>query len=382
MPGAPSASWPAWSSRRHDVDGRRSPLSTTAGGTMPHYTRMFILTLCTALAVVGLTTPALAKRAHHRHHHHNGGLSISKSSFGNLPASLGGTAIDKYPLRNPHGMSVSIITYGGIIQSLRVPDRRGNEANVTLGFKDIEGYTSDAYVKSNPYFGALIGRYGNRIGGAMFTLDGVTYHLDANNNGNTLHGGFMGFDKKVWTAESFEKSRAVGVRLKYTSADGEGGFPGTLPVEGVYSLDNHNRLRIHYSATTDKPTVVNLTNHAYWNLAGEGSGTIEHHLLQLDASRYTPVGPTHIPTRALDPVADTPLDFRTSRAIGERLRDGFEQLARAGGYDHNWVLDRTEEPRLAVAARVHEPSSGRELTVSTTEPAIQVYTGNFLDGTL
>src|SRR4051812_8708282 len=185
MPGAPSASWPAWSSRRHDVDGRRSPLSTTAGGTMPHYTRMFILTLCTALAVVGLTTPALAKRAHHRHHHHNGRPTISQTSFGNLPASLGGTAIDKYTPRNRHGMSVSIITYGGIIQSLRVPDRRGNEANVTLGFKDIEGYTSDAYVKSNPYFGALIGRYGNRIGGGGFTPPGAAHHPHAPKNRHT-----------------------------------------------------------------------------------------------------------------------------------------------------------------------------------------------------
>src|SRR3954451_7660719 len=382
MPGAPSASWPAWSSRRHDVDGRRSPLSTTAGGTMPHYTRMFILTLCTALAVVGLTTPALAKRAHHRHHHHNGGLSISKSSFGNLPASLGGTAIDKYTLRNRHGMSVSIITYGGIIQSLRVPDRRGHEANVTLGFKDIEGYTSDAYVKSNPYFGALIGRYGNRIGGAMFTLDGVTYHLDANNNGNTLHGGFKGFDKQVWAADPFQTRKAVGLRLTYTSADGEGGFPGTLPVTVVYSLGRDNQLRIDYRATTDKPTVVNLTNHAYWNLAGEGSGTIENHELQLDASHYTPVDSGLIPTGAIDPVAGTPFDFRSFHRIGDRLRENDQQLVFGGGYDHNWVLDTSSSAGLHRAARLLDPSSGRELTILTKEPGIQFYSGNFLDGTL
>jgi aldose 1-epimerase len=350
---------------------------------MPHYTRMFILTLCTALAVVGLTTPALAKRGHHRHHHHhNGGLSISKSSFGNLPASLGGTAIDKYTLSNSHGMSVSIITYGGIIQSLRVPDRKGHEDNVTLGFKDIEGYTSDAYVKSNPYFGALIGRYGNRIGGAMFTLDGVTYHLDANNNGNTLHGGFKGFDKQVWAADPFKTRKAVGLRLTYTSADGEGGFPGTLPVTVVYSLGRDNQLRIDYKATTDKPTVVNLTNHAYWNLAGEGSGTIENHELQLDASHYTPVDSGLIPTGAIDPVAGTPFDFRSFHRIGDRLRESDQQLVFGRGYDHNWVLDTSSSSGLHRAARLLDPSSGRELTILTKEPGIQFYSGNFLDGTL
>ncbi len=347
---------------------------------MPHYTRMLILTLCTALAVVGLTTPALAKRAHH--HHRSNGLSISMSSFGNLPASLGGTAIDRYTMRNSHGMSVSIITYGGIIQSLRVPDRNGHEDNVTLGFKDIEGYTSDAYIKSNPYFGALIGRYGNRIGGAMFTLDGVTYHLDANNNGNTLHGGFKGFDKQVWTADPFRTRNTVGLELTYTSADGEGGFPGTLPVTVVYSLGRDNQLRIDYKATTDKPTVVNLTNHAYWNLGGEGSGTIENHLLELDASHYTPVDSGLIPTGAIDPVAGTPFDFRSFHRIGDRIREMNQQLVFGRGYDHNWVLDAPSGSRLHTAARLLDPSSGRELTILTKEPGIQFYSGNFLDGTL
>ena len=196
---------------------------------MPHCKRMLILTLCTALAVLGLTAPALAKRGHHRHHH-DGGLSVTKSSFGNLPPSLGGTAIDRYTLRNGRGMSVSIITYGGIIQELRVPDRKGHKDNVTLGFKDIDGYTSDAYAESNPYFGAIIGRYGNRIGGAQFTLDGVTYPLDANNGPNTLHGGFKGFDKQVWDAESFKTGKTVGLRLTYTSADGEGGSAGSWSI--------------------------------------------------------------------------------------------------------------------------------------------------------
>jgi aldose 1-epimerase len=349
---------------------------------MPHYTRMLILSLCTALAVAGVTTPALAKRAHHHHHHGHGGLSITQSSFGNLPASLGGTAIDKYTLRNGRGMSVSIITYGGIIQSLRVPDRNGHEANVALGFKDIAGYTSDAYIKSNPYFGAIIGRYGNRIGGAQFTLDGVTYHLDANNNGNTLHGGFKGFDKQVWSADPFKTGKTVGLRLTYTSADGEGGFPGTVPVTVVYTLDRDNQLRMDYTATTDKPTVVNLTNHNYWNLAGEGSGTIENHLLQLNADHYTPVDSGLIPTGAIDPVAGTPFDFRSFHRIGDRIRENDQQLVFGRGYDHNWVLNPPTGSGLNVAARLLDPSSGRLLTILTQEPGIQFYSGNFLDGTL
>jgi aldose 1-epimerase len=337
---------------------------------------MLVALLLATLGFAALAAPAGAKRRHHD------GLSVTKSSFGNLPVSMGGAAIDRYTLRNARGMEVSIITYGGIIQSLRVPDRHGDDANVTLGFGDIAGYTSPEYAASNPYFGALIGRYGNRIGGAQFTLDGVTYHLDANNNGNTLHGGFMGFDKQVWDAESFKTRKTVGVKLTYTSADGEGGFPGTVPVKVVYSLDNHNRLWIRYRATTDKPTVVNLTNHAYWNLAGEGSGTIEHHLLQLNAGSYTPVDSTLIPTGAIDPVAGTPFDFRSFHPIGERIRENDQQLVFGRGYDHNWVLNPPKKKGLNTAARLLDPSSGRQLTILTTEPGIQFYSGNFLDGTL
>jgi aldose 1-epimerase len=344
---------------------------------MPNLSRMLVALLLAAVGMAALAAPAGAKR---RHHHD--GLSVTKSSFGNLPASLGGAAIDRYTLSNSRGMEVSIITYGGIIQSLQVPDRHGDDANVTLGFKDIAGYTSPEYATANPYFGAIIGRYGNRIGGAQFTLDGVTYHLDANNNGNTLHGGFKGFDKQVWDAESFKTSKTVGVRLTYTSADGEGGFPGTLPVKVVYSLDNRNRLWIRYRATTDKPTVVNLTNHAYWNLAGEGSGTIENHLLQLNASHYTPVDSGLIPTGAIDPVAGTPFDFTSFHTIGERIRENDQQLVFGRGYDHNWVLDPPKKKGLNVAARLLDPSSGRQLTILTTEPGIQFYSGNFLDGTL
>jgi aldose 1-epimerase len=343
---------------------------------MPHLSRVVVLALCATVVTGALTAPASAKPKP------KGELSVTKSSFGNLPPSMGGTAIDRYTLRNARGMSVSIITYGGIIQKLRVPDRKGRKANVTLGFKDIAGYTSEAYLESNPYFGAIIGRYGNRIGGAQFALDGVTYHLDANNGPNTLHGGFKGFDKQVWAAESFKTAKTVGVRLTRTSPDGEGGFPGNLPVTVVYALDNRNRLQMNYEATTDKPTVVNLTNHAYFNLAGEGSGTIENHLLKLNANRYTPVDETLIPTGALDPVAGTPFDFRSFHAIGERIRGDHQQLVFGRGYDHNWVLKPGQRAGLNLAARLLDPSSGRVLSILTTEPGIQFYSGNFLDGTL
>jgi len=350
---------------------------------------------CALLLVFALTPAVTASAAtrggHHGHHHGGGGgggLSIDKQPFGTLPD---GTAVDKYTLSNARGMTVSILTYGGIIQSLSVPDAHGRVANVTLGFADLAGYLSPAYVKANPYFGAIIGRYGNRIGGAKFTLDGTTYTLDPNNNGNTLHGGTTGFDKVVWKAEEVPGEDTVGLRLSRLSPAGEGcanppasctGFPGNLDVSVLFTLDNANRLRFDYTATTDKPTVVNLTNHSYWNLAGEGSGTIENHLLRINADRFTPVDEGLIPTGELRPVAGTPFDFRTFHTIGERLRDNDQQLMFGRGYDHNFVLNAPGGDGLNPAAQLVDPSSGRVLTISTKEPGIQFYSGNFLDGTL
>ena len=350
---------------------------------------------CALLLVFALapavTASAATRGGHHGHHHGGGGgggLSIDKQPFGTLPD---GTAVDKYTLSNARGMTVSILTYGGIIQSLSVPDAHGRVANVTLGFSDLAGYLSPAYVKANPYFGAIIGRYGNRIGGAKFTLDGTTYTLDPNNNGNTLHGGTTGFDKVVWKAEEVPGEDTVGLRLSRLSPAGEGcanppasctGFPGNLDVSVLFTLDNANRLRFDYTATTDKPTVVNLTNHSYWNLAGEGSGTIENHLLRINADRFTPVDEGLIPTGELRPVAGTPFDFRTFHTIGERLRDNDQQLMFGRGYDHNFVLNAPGGDGLNPAAQLVDPSSGRVLTISTKEPGIQFYSGNFLDGTL
>src|SRR4051794_37417557 len=314
-------------------------------------------------AAGALAGAALADKRPGRHHGDHGNQSavtVNKSPFG----SVDGRAVDRYTLANGHGMTVAIITYGGIIQSVEVPDRRGHEDNVTLGFADIRGYRSDAYIKSNPYFGVIIGRYGNRIAKGRFTLDNKQYSLDINNDPNSLHGGFEGFNRKIWNASSFQTGRTAGVKLTYHSPEGEGctqshpstppcttGYPGDFDVEVDYTLDNDNQLHIDYKATTTKPTVINLTNHAYWNLAGEGSGTIYGHQLQLNANAFTPVDATLIPTGEIKPVAGTPFDFRSFHAIGERIRGNDQQLVFGRGYDHNWVLDRasSSDTRMIVA---------------------------------
>ncbi|MDR6757779.1 aldose 1-epimerase [Mycoplana sp. BE70] len=302
-----------------------------------------------------------------------GAGSVDKTTFGN---TQDGKAVELYTLTNDKGASVKFITYGGIITEINVPDRWGRLGNVVLGFKDLADYEA-----KNPYFGALIGRYGNRVGGARFTLDGTEHQLAANNGPNSLHGGKKGFDKVVWTVEPQTEANGAAAKLSYTSKDGEEGYPGTLKVQVVYTLTNDNELRIDYEATTDKPTVANLTSHSYFNLAGEGTGGIGDHILTINADRYTPVDATLIPTGELASVAGTPFDFRQGAPIGARIRSSAPQMVYGRGYDHNFVLNRSGDG-LSLAARVYEPRSGRIMEISTTEPGVQFYSGNFLDSTL
>lgn len=300
--------------------------------------------------------------------------TISREAYGTAPS---GAAVDRYTLSS-RGLTVRILTYGGIVQSVQFPDRRGKVGDVVLGFPTLAGY-----VKGNspgPYFGALIGRYANRIAGGKFTLDGADYQVPTNDGPNALHGGTNGFDSKVWKATPQQSKTAVGLRLDYTSPAGEEGFPGNLKVRVTYTVTQQHELRVRYQATTDAPTVVNLTNHSYWNLAGGGS--IEDHRLLLNASQYTPVDKTSIPTGVLAPVKGTPFDFRHGEAIGSRIRTVTPQLRYTKGYDHNWVIDRHGETGLVLAAQVRDPASGRVLRIRTTEPGVQFYSGNFLDGTL
>lgn len=302
--------------------------------------------------------------------------SVTRSPFG---VTREGEAVDLYTLTNAHGVEVRAMTYGGIIVSLKVPDREGRPGDVVLGYRDIAGY-----LEETPYFGAIIGRYGNRIGDARFRLDGDTYELAANNGPNHLHGGVRGFDKVVWAAEPFTLAGGVGVRFRRASPDGEEGYPGNLDVEVTYTLTDIDELAFEYRATTDKPTPVNLTQHSYFNLAGHGSGDVLGHRLTLNADQYTPVDEDLIPTGQLASLAGTPFDFRTPRAIGEDIAADHEQIRFGGGYDHNFVLNRegAADGELVLAARVEEPGSGRTLEVLTTEPGLQFYSGNFLDGSI
>jgi aldose 1-epimerase len=298
---------------------------------------------------------------------------IHKASFGKMPD---GTPVEIYTLRNSHGMEARILTYGGIVQSLELPDKNGKFADVVLGFDKL-----DSYRTNSPYFGALIGRYGNRIAKGQFTLDGQNYTLATNNGPNSLHGGLKGFDKVVWTARPVDSFYGPGLELTYLSKDGEEGYPGNLKVTAVYVVTEKNELLLQYTATTDKDTVVNLTHHSYFNLAGQGKTNILDHVVFINADNTTPVDSTLIPTGEIKPVAGTPFDFRTPTAIGARINDPDVVLQYGPGYDHNWVLNKVfgEE---TLAARVWEPTSGRVMEVFSTEPGLQFYAGNFLDGTI
>src|SRR6266849_4767133 len=302
-----------------------------------------------------------------------GQAKVTKEGFGKTPD---GQDADIYTLTNSGGAEVKITNYGGIVTSLRVPDRNGKLDDIVLGFDNL-----DAYLKGHPYFGAIIGRYGNRIAKGRFTLHGVEYKLAVNNGENHLHGGIKGFDKVVWTARPLKVSNGAALRLTYLSKDGEEGYPGNLSVKVIYTLTNANELKIEYSATTNKDTVVNLTNHSYFNLAGQGQGDILKHQLRLDASRFTPVDATLIPTGEIRSVKGSAFDFTRSTAIGSRIGQDDEQLKLGQGYDHSFVLDDNIRGKPVLAAEVYEPTSCRSMEVWTTEPGIQFYTGNFLDGT-
>lgn len=295
---------------------------------------------------------------------------VEKSPFGKTPD---GTPVELLTLTNSRGMVAQIMTYGATLIGLQVPDRAGKIEEVTLGFDTLDGY-----LKGHPYFGSTVGRVANRIARGRFTLDGKEYKLATNNGPNALHGGVKGFDKVVWKAEEVPAQDGVAVKFTYTSPDGEEGYPGTLTATVTYTLTNDNALRLDYTATTDKPTPVNLTNHAYFNLRGPQAEGILGHEVYLAADRYTPVNDTLIPTGEIKPVKGTPLDFTAPRTIGARIG---EMTNDPSGYDHNFVLNSGGKS-LALAARVHEPKSGRVMEMSTTEPGVQFYTGNFLDGTL
>ncbi|MEU6854702.1 aldose epimerase family protein [Actinacidiphila alni] len=349
---------------------------------MTLFSRRHALAAAAAAGAGALATPGVASAASTSHRSRPSDRhapTISREAFG----QVGGAAVYRYTLTAGSGLTVKILTYGGIVQSVQVPDGRGRPVDIALGFATLDDYVAHNSPEAGGgvYFGALIGRYANRIANGTFTLDGVTYQVPVNNNGNALHGGTVGFDKKVWTPTVEHGHDSVGLRLEYVSPDGEMGFPGTLTTQATYTLDNRDRLTLAFRATTDKATVVNLTNHTYWNLAGESSGDVYGQLLQLNADRYTPVDATQIPTGERLPVRATPMDFTRPTAIGARVAGADPQLLTGQGYDLNWAVNGGGAG-LTLAARAADPRSGRTLTVWSTQPGIQFYSGNFLTGTL
>ncbi|MGC9377621.1 aldose epimerase family protein [Streptomyces sp. MH13] len=327
--------------------------------------RRTVIATATAAGIAAATAGGTA--------HATGGRKPVKELFGKL---ADGTKVYRWSLENG-GTRMKVLSYGGVVQSLEIPDRRGRHENVSLGFDNL-----DDYVARSPHFGALIGRYGNRIAKGRFTLDGKEYQLSVNDGENSLHGGALGFDYRVWDVEPFTEGSDVGLVLHYTSVDGEMGYPGTLRAKVTYTLTRRGEWRIDYEATTDKATVVNLTSHVYWNLAGEGSGTVEDHELSIAASRYTPTDAGLIPTGELAKVSGTPFDFRRAKPIGRDIRDAHPQLVTAKGFDHNWVLDTGITERPEHIATLRDRASGRTLRIATDQPGLQFYSGNFLDGTL
>jgi aldose 1-epimerase len=302
-------------------------------------------------------------------------MSIETTRYGKID----GREIDQYTLTNRNGLRVKVIGYGATIASVEVPDRNGKLENVTLYRDSLDDYRQ----QNTSYFGAAVGRYGNRIAQGRFKLDGKEYTLATNNGANHLHGGKVGFDKVVWSAKPLQDNSSVGVVFAYESPDGEEGYPGTLSAKVTYSLTDDNELKMKYDATTDKPTILNLANHAYWNLAGAGSGDVLDHVIMLNSDRYLPVDAGLIPTGELKAVENTPMDFTRPKTIGSRLKEVKGEDPQ-GGYDHCYVLRRTgdDKGRLVLAAKVSEPTSGRVMEILTTQPAVQFYTGNFLDGTI
>jgi aldose 1-epimerase len=323
--------------------------------------------LC-SVALAGLLAASCQNTSKQEPQHGGGSAKmIDKSQFGKLPD---GSPVTQFTLTNKNGIVAKILDYGATLTHLDVPDRNGKKADIVLGFNNL-----DDYVNRSPFFGATAGRYANRIAKGKFTLDGKEYTLFVNNGPNSLHGGKVGFDKHIWKAQPSETPDGPSIKFTYVSPDGEEGYPGTLTTTCTYTLANDNSLKIQFLATTDKPTVLNLTNHSYFNLAGEGTDTILDHVLTINADRYCVVDDTMIPTNELRPVKGTPMDFTTPHALGERIAQV------PGGYDHNYCLN---SPGAApgFAARAKDPKSGRVLEVWTTQPGVQLYTGNFLDGTL